>query len=188
MREIEIKAHVEHPEELKPIIDSLLDSEGTFQRKTDVYYGRKSENNSPLSRAAQFRLRYLEDSIIITRKSKQLQTGGVENNSEIEFSVSIAEQQHIKNFFVSLDFVIVAEKEKTGWYWVKDNLTIELIEITHLGWFIEVEYLLEDVAGDDEINAVKMKLFDFLAACHISKQAVESRYYLDLIEEISLDS
>ncbi|MDD3902959.1 MAG: adenylate cyclase, partial [Sphaerochaeta sp.] len=59
-------------------------------------------------------------------------------------------------------------------------LHVELVEVLGLGWFLEMEFILEDEAL---IDTAKKALLSVLDSLLIARESVEERYYMHLLKE-----
>ncbi len=175
--EVECKVRIEK-NEVKSLHDSisLYVAGGECQdiEKKDTYYSQVG-NDITL-----FRVRSVEGSYLITRKMKEARNDGVEVNQEIEFTAN-GQFDSIHSFFTSLGYSIIIKKEKRGWAWHEDNLTIELVEVAPLGWFLEIEVLIEQEnlkrQALDRLEKVREDL-------HIYSRELVPMYYNDMLKEI----
>ncbi len=75
--------------------------------------------------------------------------GDIEANEEFEFETDEGQFDRAVAFVTSLGYEVVAKKTKRGlsyslaWGDGLGDLTIELCEVSTLGWFIEMEFVLE---------------------------------------------
>lgn len=177
--EVELKAHVLDKEEVFRRLSSLT-GDMISERKEDIYY---SLPGGP----ALFRIRfeqYGEDkgSLLFTYKEKTLQDG-VEVNKEHEFTAFGDQLQAACDFVSSLGYVVFVTKKKVGtsFQLAWDDfppLHVELVEVPPLGWFVEMEFLLEDKSL---IPQAKEKLHAVLSRLGLSESAIEAGYYMDLL-------
>ena len=176
--EIECKVQIAQKDigSLFPLIDAFM--EGVeFQHidKKDAYYSTKNDSHTL------FRIRQVEDQTIITRKIKESRNDGIEVNQEIDFTAPF--QSSIHAFFTSLGYSVVIEKEKTGYSWTKGNLTIELVEVAPLGWFLEIEVLIQE--NEDKELATR-QLAHIRKALGIDSLELVSEYYNDMLKKIRI--
>jgi adenylate cyclase class 2 len=74
-------------------------------------------------------------------------------------------------------------KHKKGFSWNYENITIELSEVEHLGWFCELEIIAED--DDAEFVALcRNKLYEVLQKTGIDSSRIETRYYTEMLSMI----
>ncbi len=175
--EVECKVRIEESE-----INSFLDKITAYMMghtptqivKEDTYYSYANK------KATLFRLRKLGNNVIITRKVKERRDDGVEVNKEIEFTSP--SNTSITHFFESLGYTPVMRKKKEGYSWIKQHLTIELVEVAPLGWFLEIEVL----AIDNEVEKKRAisELSDVRKALEIDSFELVPDYYNDLLKKI----
>ena len=113
-------------------------------------------------------------SAVVTHKRKQIREG-VERNLEWEFEVSdasafeaLCERMGCERFAV---------KRKRGSVFRRGSLFAEVVEVERLGWFVEIECMVE--GGDGEHAAGQIR--DTLEAIGVDARDVESRSYLQLL-------
>ncbi|MFA6784387.1 MAG: CYTH domain-containing protein [Sphaerochaeta sp.] len=186
--EVELKAHVDDPIHTKTIIEGLAGiSPLQCEYKDDIYYGFHGEE--PV-----FRLRresygkdfsHMTGSLLFTSKQKSLKDG-IEVNREHEFSVSDDQSEQAEQFCTSLGYEIYIRKTKKGYLYEYSPLEdlpplhVELVEVLGLGWFVEMEFILEDEAL---IEKSKNTLLSVLDSLLIARESVEERYYMHLLKE-----
>ncbi len=184
--EVELKAHVQDWQLLKERIEQQVGLEGpVYELKDDIYYCREGED-------ALFRLRLeqkgpsfskLAGQVVFTRKYKQLKEG-IEVNEELEFCCDANEAEAADTFFLSLGFEHYTRKTKKGYFytWKVDAslppLHLELVEVGSLGWFLEMEFVLED---EKKVPLARTFLRTILAQLGVDEQRIESRYYMHLL-------
>ena len=109
------------------------------------------------------------------------------------FSLSVAKTSFSLSFLCvlkkrNLQFrkspAIKLEKKKTGQAWQQDNVTIELVEIERLGWFIEIEKLLEDNASEREVTRAVSSLATIRKELGLGDYPLEGRYYSEMLQEL----
>ena len=61
-----------------------------------------------------------------------------------------------------------------------DPLHIELVEVGPLGWFLEMEFILP---SKEQIPLARDLLRLMLQELGLQEEAIESRYYMDLLKE-----
>lgn len=180
-REIECKVPLKYSEiaEMARRIGLVLpDATCTSIHKDDIYYTSQPQEK------ALFRLRREENGITITRKQKEERTDGVEVNHEIEFSCPVGEYLGLRQFFASLAYIPLIEKRKHGTAWVHGTLTVELVEVDGLGWFLEMERLLPDDASDTAVDQALLGLAELRAQLDIATYPLEPRYYIDMLQAL----
>jgi len=143
--------------------------------KKDLYWGVGQKEQ------ALFRIRESQGGCVVTRKSKEERSDGLEVNQEIEFSVE-PNSREIHAFFSSLGYVPLYRKEKRGWVWSVKNLTIELVQVSTLGWFLEMEILIDAHDGLSTDDALD-ELMRVRSALELDHLPLEGRYYSEMLKE-----
>jgi adenylate cyclase, class 2 len=176
-REIELKARVD---DYRVLMDRINAIEGisppVAEHKADIYLSRPGEKKH-------FRVRLQADCVVITSKTKEKRHDGTEDNHEIEFGTDADSYPHVLEFFYSLGFEDYIRKEKTGWLWSLGRMTVELVQVGPLGWFLEMEIVLGDDASEVDAVEAKTELFGLLERLGIGRENLEGRYYMDLLRE-----
>ncbi len=176
-KEIEIKAHVSDPDKIRDRLKELYgDPEHIY--KDDIYYKFKSSGKL-------VRLRDEGGITVITAKNKTL-SGNTEVNDEIEFTVS--DNEAFVRFLQLNEAESYIRKTKSGFkylYGAGDKLiTVELCEVTGLGWFIEIEKLVEINSADEtSIEAARNDIYKVLSDSGIDETAIEKRFYTEMLLE-----
>jgi predicted adenylyl cyclase CyaB len=176
MTEIEIKAHIPA---MQPYFERAVALQNAQQpryiHKQDIYY----QHTTNADFDTEFRLRVENESrALVTRKHKHLD-GGMEVNREIEFEVSDARQ--FSEFTQSLGYAERIRKEKKG-YLIElgSNCRVELVEVTGLGFFAEIE-ILSTSDDPDSLAKARSRLYSILEDLGIGEDAIEPRYYTDML-------
>lgn len=198
MTEVEMKARVEDPEEIERAVASLAKYGGNYL-KEDRYYCH-GESVRPVSKQAEdfpegtqklpseqsrFRLRLQESGATVTYKRKRLE-GNHEVNEEHEFGVS--DPEAFDAFARGIGYRVCARKRKSGReYRMEDGTGIEIAEVAGLGWYVEIEVLVED-GGPEEVTAAKERVAELFRQLGIGQERFEPRYYIDMLAEAGKDS
>jgi adenylate cyclase class 2 len=176
MTEIEIKAHIVA---LQPYFERAVALQSAQQpkyiHKQDIYF----QYTSHAGQDTEFRLRVENGArALVTRKLKRLD-GEMEVNREIEFEVSDGRQ--FSEFARSFGYSEYIRKEKKG-YLIElgSSCRIELVEVTGLGFFAELE-ILSTTGDPDSLGKARSKLYGLLENLGISEDAIEPRYYTDML-------
>ncbi|QYM87735.1 class IV adenylate cyclase [Borreliella burgdorferi] len=169
MFEIESKAFIP-PKELKRII-KLANKKFKFIKeeiKTDIYYS----NQKKIIRIR--KLNTLEK--IVTFKKKILDNNHtVEINKEIEFKID-----SINNFLTlikELKFKKLFKKIKKSLIYQTNNLNIEINEIKNLGFFLEIEKIINN---QNDIDLAKKEIDNMINQFGL-KENIETRPYSELL-------
>lgn len=176
--EIEIKARIASPDSIRTALHSQF-GEGVFIQRKDQYFRRSQD------RFDHIRLREENEKAIITFKDKKI-SQGIEENLEIQFCVD--NKQAFTEFLEKLGFFPTYSKEKTvqAFYDRQRNLAFELVHIPPLGWFIEIETVIDEQqqSTDNAHSLVKQALLDL----GLEEKDIESRPYKALLEEAEKNS
>ena len=179
--EVEVKAHVDDPLRVQTVIEALaLISAPTPIDKDDWYFSTPGQQ-------ALFRLRREAGRVLFTRKRKRMD-GDIEANEEFEFETDEGQFDRAVAFVTSLGYEVAAQKTKRGlsyslaWGDGLGDLTIELCEVSTLGWFIEMEFVLEKRA---QVEDAKRALGKALALLEIENSQIEGKPYLLLLSQIT---
>ena len=171
--EVEIKAHA-YPE-LKEVIDSFTGTEGHPVNKDDVYYAMEGDV-SP-----RFRIRDEGDELLITAKRNHRE-GGLECNEELEFSHGREDKETMHQMALMLGYHVFIEKHKEGFEWMHGDVHIELLNVRHRGWFLEMEIL----SPTDDRNANRdriLALYSILNSVGLCSCDVEAKSYQQMLRE-----
>lgn len=120
------------------------------------------------------------EKIFATYKKKQVVEDSCEVNQEQEFQVDRGEP--LESFLQDAGFSVVLRKEKLVATWRWGDCGIELCHIPELGDYLELE-LLRDSADQQEVAACQQRLREILGQCGIGEDAIEPRFYCQLLEE-----
>nr|WP_267509359.1 class IV adenylate cyclase [Borreliella garinii] len=169
MFEIESKAFIP-PKELKRII-KLANKKFKFIKeeiKTDIYY-------SNLKKIIRIRkLNTLEK--IVTFKKKILDNNNaIEINKEVEFKID-----NINNFLIlikELEFKKLYKKIKKSLVYQTNNLNVEINEIKNLGFFLEIEKIINN---QNDIDLAKKEIHNIINQFGLKKN-LETRSYFELL-------
>ncbi len=169
MFEIESKAFIP-TKELKRII-KLANKKFKFIKeeiKTDIYYS----NQKKIIRIR--KLNTLEK--IVTFKKKILDNNNtVEINKEIEFKID-----SINNFLTlikELKFKKLYKKIKKSLIYQTNNLNVEINEIKNLGFFLEIEKIINN---QNDIDLAKKEIDNIIKQFGL-KENIETRPYSELL-------
>jgi adenylate cyclase class 2 len=141
-----------------------------------------------------------ESLCLVTYKKKEVKDG-IEINDEREFEIrpstgrAIDATGDFEDLLKVLGFKISASKKKRGWAYTiteknarlgLDNICAELVEVEGLGWFVELEIVANANADNNREEMVeegKKRLLDLLDSLGIKREAVESRYYTEMLTQ-----
>ena len=201
MFEIELKAHIDNPEECKKSL-SAFGSEGEAFSKEDSYWVVPSSRAVPADNLGRLptkvnisglrirRERTGEKELVLVSWKKKEKRDELEINEENEFELnsSSAKDYGAKNFeklLVLLGFEKKLSKQKKGWIWQYNGITAELCEVSgikNLGWFLELEIMAAENSAQT-IAAAREKLLAMLEKSGIGKEKIENRYYTDMLQD-----
>jgi predicted adenylyl cyclase CyaB len=182
--EIELKAHVRDSEALKKTLSGKAELEGAFEKRDVYWFGSEASDLTVTKLRVRKEKRSFADGTekslcLVTYKAKE-EYHGIEINEELEFEVEPAEA--FEEFLKKAGLKPGAGKIKRGWVFVKERITAELVEVDSLGWFIELEILVSAKDKSEEtISKTRETLLAFLDDLGIEREAIESRFYLDLL-------
>ncbi len=179
--EVELKVFVDRQEvgepELKKQIDSFTHKNGAFIKKEDIYY------HVPSSPEPSFRIRDEENRLLITMKEKHKENG-VECNKELEFShENVADKAVLQEMARHLGYEVLRIKRKTGWEWTYEDVHIELLNVSHLGWYLEMEAISKENASS-MTEPLKKELFELLDTFGFTPDQIETRGYHRMLREL----
>ncbi len=188
-KEIELKAHVKDWQALlNRLRQSKFISQEKYAEKKDIYF-----YNPLIEQSFRVRQEIFKDSnnkfakkTVFTVKEKLLEKG-IETNREVEVDLSYDKFDSSLEFFKSMGFSQTINKEKTGYSFIfkyfKKPLHIELLKVNNLGWFFEIEFIVDEETDIQECNALVQNLYKTLDYFNISHDDIEMKYYSQLIEE-----
>lgn len=187
MTEIELKAHISDPDAAEKAVLALPGAQKSGETvKQDVYLRLEG---SPV----RVRLRDENDTITLTYKRKETRNG-LEVNDEQECTVS--DRKTIEVLLADIGFKPFLTKiKRTRSFTVSGDcansgesgdsvlaVTAEIFLVEPLGWFLELEILLEETDPDEKtIEKSRKRLLQVLAACGVAVEAIEHRYYSEML-------
>ncbi|EPF25622.1 hypothetical protein HMPREF1221_02176 [Treponema socranskii subsp. paredis ATCC 35535] len=208
MYEIELKAHVENRREVARALDSFAEYSGALTKR-DTYYRLPlvcvpTGTETSSSKRADIKVYAEEQShigcrirktvyektgetkITFTYKRKGLRKDAdgiaIEVNDEKECTLS--ETDAIESFIKDAGGGISHVKEKIIKEWYAETEAgkahIELCTVPPLGDFLEIEVLAKD---DTHTKNAKRAIMSIFKNCGIDENAIESRYYSDMLDE-----
>ncbi|WNY63155.1 class IV adenylate cyclase [Borreliella carolinensis] len=169
MFEIESKAFIP-PKELKRII-KLANKKFKFIKeeiKTDIYYSNKKKI---------IRIRKLNTlEKIVTFKKKILDNNNaIEINKEIEFKID--SMNNFLTLIKELKFKKLYKKIKKSLIYQTNNLNVEINEIKNLGFFLEIEKIINN---QNDIDSAKKEIDNIIDQFRL-KENLEIRPYSELL-------
>jgi adenylate cyclase class 2 len=183
--EIELKAWVDDPEALKARIASLACFSASFDKEDAYWYPCSHCSAAPVP-ASGVRIRKetatddtgsVTHNIGVTYKLKEVRDG-IEVNDEREFSVS--DGPVFEELLKRLGLQCGAIKHKHGWAWQYEGITVELVQIAKLGWFVELEIMADNDHLETVLSA-RTRLLTFLHYLDIGEDKIETRYYTEML-------
>ena len=186
--EIELKAHIEDIEVLRLLLLEKAQYAGAFE-KDDAYWQPEGNHTSLKGSSSGLRIRkekrtlpdgQEENLTLATTKEKEVKNG-IEVNKEREFEIR-PDARYFEDYLSSLGLRSTFSKQKKGWLFSFGELNIELLEVKNLGPFIELE-IVTDFTSEDAITKRKEQLLDFLDSIGIKREAIESRFYSEMLAE-----
>jgi adenylate cyclase class 2 len=206
MTEIELKAHVANPEDTEKKIRTFAAFKGETEKFDAYWTNNAGKNGQAAQNPVKVRIREESGLIVVTYKKKERQ-GAIEVNDEREFTIDNREAfetlitdlgfsrdslKHKKT--KSFDYVAHDGADSThsvagahGAHGAHDEnsagntpVTIELSLVDPLGWFVEIE-ILKDNPDSETIERSRKILGETLKLCGIGEDAIEMRYYTEMI-------
>ena len=192
MHEIELKAHLEHPDKTEALLSRIADF-SLRCTKTDRYW-------SLGEKTVRVRRELIGDkeTVFVTHKQKTY-TGTIETNRELEFELAAASVPVFTEMLESLGMTCTAEKQKETKVFVPHSslfsadilegtrsVSAELSFIHPIGYFLEIEVLYPDEGSDTAAYERHIRnaqvIFDtLLTALEIPQSAIEVRPYNELL-------
>ena len=192
MHEIELKAHLAHPEKTEALLSRIADF--SFHCvKTDRYW-TLGEKTIRVRRE----LVADKETVLVTHKQKHY-TDTIETNRELEFELAAVSVPVFTEMLESLGMTCTAEKQKKTKVFLPHaslfsadilketrSVSAELSLIRPLGHFLEIEILYPDegsdtAASERHIRNAQMIFDTLLAALEIPQSAIEARPYSELL-------
>jgi len=189
MHEIELKAHLDAPEQTERLLSLFADFSFRCIKK-DRYWtlGEKS---------IRIRQELTDDQekFLITHKLKN-RTGAIEINRELEFELATSAVPAFTAMLESFGFIRTAEKRKDTKVFMphpalfkadtlcgRESVSVELSVIEPIGAFLEIEVLYADegAAPDDELRNAQSVFDTLLTVLEIPQSAIEPRPYNELL-------
>jgi predicted adenylyl cyclase CyaB len=179
MLEIELKARVRDPREIRQKLSLFMEYQSQIE-KNDEYWIvplAMSESNF-FSGTFRVRLRQEPGRVLVTFKEKSYQEG-LEVNKEVEFGVSDAVS--FRHLLEKMSAKIHYRKRKTGTLWkMGDSIIAELVNVEGLGDFLEVETMYEESENID-LRALKISLLGIIRKSGLMESDIEPRPYSQLL-------
>jgi adenylate cyclase class 2 len=135
--------------------------------KKDTYYAD--------TKAIHMRMRNEEKKNVFCIKNKAL-INGVEANTEMEWGIK--DEKKWKEIMKKSGIKPNLRKTKKTESYRYKNFTIELNHVAKLGYFLEIETIVEK---KEDISGAKKELIDLFKGLGYSQKAFEKRYYIELL-------
>lgn len=174
MREVEIKAWAKDPEGIKNYFDKVAGPSGPVD-KSDCYF------NIPLLDRPALRMRKNNGVLEFTSKKKIKNDNGEETNFEYEFIADMSQYDKAKDFFIALGYEHYFDKIKKGYEWNYKGVHVELLDVKHVGVFLEMEKLLPFDAKKEDIDCAINTIYEILNECGLGLEDIERRSYSSMI-------
>ena len=171
--EVELKARINDPQKIEAQAAKLGHFIGEFF-KEDVYYCPVGDSRPVPS--LRYRLRREGDKAIVTFKHRAL-TDGIEVNEEIEFAVDDAPAFFRFAHYTGAEPFVVKHKRSRVYQVGRAN--IELNEVTHLGYFAEIEILVADEA---EVLGARAEISHLLTRLGLNQIDLEPGLYIEMLQ------
>ena len=182
-KEIELKAWVENPEKLRDFLTEIYGKPEVLD-KSDIYYLYPKQDDAHFGQPVRLRK---ENGLNIVTLKKKSYVNGIEINDEIEFKVD--EPENFLKFLELSGASSWIRKTKKGWKFKvneensSDGRTlIELCEVSTLGWFIEIETVVES-PDQSQIEQAEARIRSVLKKSGVAEEKIEPRCYSDLLIE-----
>lgn len=169
--EVEIKAWVDDFQTIKGLLDSKYQFVKEYT-KEDLYF---KGMDSISQKEKEVRIRRVDGSSIVTYKERSHQ-GKVEVNIEKEFKVD--NYDNFKYLIEELGYRAYITKTKTGFLYNENGINIELSNVTGLGYFIEIESVIDE---DGDVNRETRRIYEILDSLKISRDRVEDQFYVEML-------
>ncbi|MCR5723818.1 MAG: class IV adenylate cyclase [Treponema sp.] len=194
MFEIELKAHVSDRAPVIAALNSFACYQGAVQ-KEDCYYALQGKKRCRIRKETPFLVQGQPEPQLpagktavprcfFTYKRKERRTSAdgimleVNDEKESEFCSSEALEAYLSDN----GFEVVLKKHKTVLGWMYKDIHIELCSVPPLGDFLELETLAEK--NDTQTIEHRQKaLKDVLKRAGLNTDAIENRYYSDMLRE-----
>jgi len=176
MREIELKAHVADPGRVRRALSGFMEFQSDFDKRDEQWsLGLAAAGGG---RQFAFRVRAEAEQSIVTYKEKTYRDG-MEVNEEIEFALE--GRKSFLAFLGKMGARRLYSKRKKGSLWrLAGGIQAELAEVEGLGYFLEVELLVEDSIAP-RLDKIKSDLLDVVLRCGLEEKDIEPRPYSQLL-------
>ncbi len=177
MLEIEIKARVKNPGNVRSCLEKFMQYGGEID-KHDAYWSIPVPIVPGATGNFRFRIRREPGQTVVTFKEKSV-INNLEVNREVEFGIE--DDTSFELFVRKMNAVPLYSKSKKGTLWKSaEGIIAELVEVENLGTFLEVEILKQE---DDELDTMDLKrlLFAVVARCGLRESDLDERPYSQMM-------
>ena len=181
--EVETKAHVRNPAELRKKILRIARFEKKQTRGDDYFAIKRRRFGIQVYPKKAFRIRQKPDKYEVNFKKwlKKYWDKDIVVKQEFEFELKDKENvDELLALFKDLGFVEWIKKRKTSesYTYKKDKrLVIEINKVQHLGYFMEIEYL----AQPSEMEMAKKKIRQALKELEINPKDIDNTGYTKML-------
>ena len=184
MTEIELKARVQNSDAVQLILTEKAEYKNAFIKEDSYWLSEIVQTGTPQKVRVRRETRTFpngctESVALVTCKTKKVRDG-IEINDELEFEVIQIEA--FEEFLKKMGLKPAETKRKQGRVFSWEGVSAELCEVEGLGRFIELE-ILADNSREETVAEGRKRLIGLLAEIGIEKEAIESRYYTDMLRE-----
>jgi len=192
--EIELKVHVKNFEVLRLLLLEKANYHYSFEKDDNYWFPQEYPPSDqlrgtlPLSglrirrESRIFPDETAESLTLVTYKTKEVRDG-VEINDEREFSVDPAPL--FEELLKRMGFKPGISKHKQGWAFSREGIGAELLEVKGLGWFLELEIIVDEIPDgerrEETLAKGRKRLLDLLDSFGIERGAIESRFYSEML-------
>lgn len=171
MFEIEAKVHISKAD-FKRLKDEILKIAKYKKqiKNVDCYFGN-------IDKQFFLRTREQDNKSFIHLKTKKREKG-IEMNQEIELPVISSSKIHV--LFKKIGIPLTARKEKVSDYYQYKDMVIELNFVKGLGYFLEIETIVQ---SKSQIPKAKKALRELFSQLGFKPSDFERKYYLELLAE-----
>ena len=183
MIEIEIKAKINNSKEA---FEKIKDIGGVYSHteiQRDIYFNGDNKDFKKTDEA--LRIREIPDGDnfinILTFKGPKLDS---ETKTRKEIEVTIDDKENMTDILINLGYKPSAIVNKVRRIFKYDDYTITVDKLNELGYFIEIEYVTEDI---DDIDRIQEKIFEIFNKMGIT-DGFEKKSYLELLEKNKINN
>lgn len=194
--EIELKAHVHDREAVLGRLRSFASYEKTVS-KDDQYYSLLKEGAPGGHISARVRVekrrsqdgKIAEEKTYLTYKKKERRaaSGGVSLEVNQEYESEIQNPTCVQELLKDAGFVPSLKKHKDSVGFYADTpcgrAHLELCAVQPLGDFLEMEFVTQGDADEEEISAKKKELEALVVRSGLALEDIEEKYYSELLAE-----